>query len=164
MLEFLQRRTGRRQEYPVVSRETPVLHLGALSRSGAAPSRNLDIGGQVGRRVSGRFPGGCSYQRDLASKRSSLRVFRPRRPSRLPPERWSTFLSRQACSARRYAVPVRQPTSVRFPISHPCEFPSGTPACSYTNTQRSGCNMSCPGAQGPPIPTRWSVTKPGRKI
>ena len=121
-----------------------------------------DIGRQVGKRVSEKSPGDCTVWQILSSRRSSLRVFRPRRPPRPPFERWSIFPSRQAHSARRHAVPVLQLTTVQSPTEHPSEFPSDTLACSRTNIRHQGCDTSYPGGRGPSTPIYLSATKRAR--
>ena len=145
-----------------MSRETPVQHFAALSRPGVTPSGKRGIGGRVGKRVSERSPEGCSAQRSHASRKSSLRVFHPRRLPRRPFERWLTSLFRRAHSARRRAAPVLQLTTVQSPTKHPSGFPSGTLAYSRTNIRHPGCNTSCPERRGLPIPICSSATQRGR--
>ena len=118
----------------------------------------MGIGRKAGKRASGRSHEGCSARQSPVSKRSSLRVFRPRRPSLPPFERWLIFPFRRAHSTRRPAAPVLQSTSVQSPTGHPSGFPSGTPAYPHTNTRHPGCDTSCPTGRGLLIPAGWLVT------
>jgi len=118
---------------------------------------------QAGRRALGRLPGDCSGLQSLVSRRSWPRVFHPQSSSRRMFGRWLIFRSRPDRSARKHVGPVRLLTNVRSPRGHPSLFPSGTPACSHSGTQRLGCGKSYREERGLLIPVHQLVREDGRR-
>ena len=145
-----------------MSRETLVRRQGVLSKPGAAPFGNLGIGTRAGRQLLEKLLEDCSDWRSLASRRSSPRVSRLRRWFRLTFGRWLIFQSQRGRSTRRHAALVRQSANAQFPTGRPSAFPSGTDVCSRTDIRHPGCDTSCPGGHGPPIPVLGSINEDRR--